>query len=139
VPAPGAEPAWLALGLELVLRLTGGRRTPVDLSEPLTYCPNWGLAWMTGTEQTGAAVLCGTPSPFRPGDHGRVVVVPFYDELLDQWHRVVPGDRLTAFEGSKVVGTGTVAWLRRTASPAELRGDPPPELVRWAEGGPEPT
>lgn len=131
-------PAWLALGLELELLAEGGRRTPIDPSEPMTYRPNWGLPWMVGTEQTGAPVLCGTPVPFRPGDHGRVVVVPPYPAMLDAWHRVGVGDRLTPFEGPRVVGSAVVRWVRGTASFDALRDAPPPAMVRWAEGGPEP-
>jgi hypothetical protein len=69
---------WLAIGLDLTLVPTaqGGRRTPVLFAEPLRYRPNWGLPGMTGTDQTGAPVLCSSASPLAPGDSARAVIIP---------------------------------------------------------------
>ena len=133
------RPGWIALGLDLELLAESGRLTPVSLVEPLGYRPNWGLPSMTGVEQTCAPVLCGSPSDFPPGARGRVVIVPPYPWLLDEWHTVGVGDVLKAFEGPRLIGTGRVCWVRSTVSPDRLRREPlQSDLVRWAEGGPEP-
>jgi hypothetical protein len=139
VTAPSGPPVrWLALGLDFSLLAVGGRRTALDLSRSPSYRPSWGLPWMHGTEQTDAWVLCGAPTSFAPGARGRVVVAPFIDLVVEPWHDVHVGDRLRAFEGPKVVGSGDVRWIVGLESPAP-QGATLELLQRWADGGPEPA
>ncbi len=70
--------SWLAIGLDLTLLPTteGGRSAAIRFETPLGYRPNWGLPGMTGTDQTGAPVLCSSASPLAPGDSARAVIIP---------------------------------------------------------------
>jgi hypothetical protein len=113
-----SEP-WLAIGLDLTLVPTaeGGRSIPVFLDTPFGYRPNWGLPGMTGTDQTGAPVLCSSASPLAPGHSARVVVIPFPNETMVQWRLLEQGDRLRMFEGSRVSGHATVRWVDNTSLP----------------------
>jgi hypothetical protein len=128
---------WLAIGLDLTLVPTagGGRRTALALSEPFRYRPNWGLPGMTGTEQTGAPVLCSAASSLEPGDSARAVIVPLTDYHLVEWRLLNRGDKLRMFEGPRVCGHATVRWTETTRRPV-----PAADAARfrtWTESGGE--
>jgi hypothetical protein len=110
---------WLAIGLDLTLVPTadGGRSTPVSLAAPLHYRPNWGLPGMTGTDQTGAPVLCSSASTLAPGAEARAVIIPLADAHMVEWRLFDPGDRLRMFEGSRVCGHAIVRWAENTTLP----------------------
>ena len=134
--------SWLAIGLDLTLvgADAGGRRTTLLLSKPFGYRPNWGLPGMTGTEQTGAPVLCSSPVTLEPGDSARVVIVPLTDYHLVEWRLLNRGDKLRMFEGPRVCGHGTVRWTETTIRPLPV-GDEA-RFRTWAESGgerPEPA
>ena len=113
-----SEP-WLAIGLDLTLAPTaaGGRQTPLLLTEPFRYRPNWGLPGMTDTEQTGAPVLGSSASPLTPGDSARVVVIPLTDAHMTEWRLLSRGDQLRMFEGARICGHATVQWTENTTLP----------------------
>jgi len=120
VPAddnPGVH--WLAIGLNLTLVPTaeGGRQTPVLLTEPLLYRPNWGLPGMSGTGQSGAPVLCSSAGMLGPGDSARAVIVPLTDAHMTEWRLLNEGDRLRMFEGPRVCGHAVVCWSDNTSLP----------------------
>jgi hypothetical protein len=136
VPAddsPGGP--WLAVGLDLTLVTTahGGRCAPVRLDTPLGYRPNWGLPGMTGTDQTGAPVLCSCASVVAPGASARVVIIPLTGAHLAQWRLLGQGDMLRMFEGPRVCGHGIVRWTENTRRPV-----PPADQARfcgWTNSG----
>jgi len=113
---PGKE--WLAIGLDLTLAPTaeGARHThPLLVTEPLRYRANWGLPGMTGTDQTGAPLLCSRT--LAPGDSARAVVLPLTDAHMSEWRRLNQGDRLRLFEGPRVSGHAVIRWSENTSLP----------------------
>jgi len=117
--ADGPGEPWLAIGLSLTLvpTATGGRQTPLLLAEPFCYRPNWGLPGMTGTEQTGAPVLCSSASVLAPGGSARVVVIPLTDAYMTAWCLLNQGDQLRMFEGPQICGNATVQWTQSITVP----------------------
>jgi len=117
--ADGPGEPWLAIGLSLTLVPTaaGGRQTPLLLAEPFRYRPNWGLPGMTGTEQTGAPVLCSSASVLAPGGSARVVVIPLTDAYMTAWCLLNQGDQLRMFEGPQICGNATVQWTQSITVP----------------------
>jgi hypothetical protein len=115
--SPG--PQWLAIGLDLTLVPTaeGGRQTPVLFSEPIRYRPNWGLPGMTGTDQTGAPVLCSSAHTLAPGDSARAVIIPLTDAHMTEWRLLNEGDALRMFEGPRICGHAVVRWSENTSRP----------------------
>lgn len=109
---------WIAIGLDLTLvpAAGGGRQTTLLLSEPYRYRPNWSLPGMTGTGQTGAPLLCSSPSTLEPGSSARVVVIPLTDAHMAEWRLLDQGDTLRMFEGARVCGHATVRWTRTPAA-----------------------
>ena len=134
---PGPPGGWFAFGVDLVLLAEGGRRSRLDLSGSPSYRSSWGLPWMVGSEQTAAWVVCGSPVSFAPGDSGRVVIAPQIDLAVGQWQDVRVGDRLRAFEGPKVVGSGRVRWVHPITDPSP-QGVELEALRRWVDAGAEP-
>lgn len=114
--------SWLAIGLDLTLvpAAEGGRSGPVSLETPLGYRPNWGLPGMTGTDQTGAPVLCSSTNPLAPGDSARVVIIPLTDAHMVEWRLLGWGDKLRMFEGPRVCGYATVRWAENTSLPVPV-------------------
>lgn len=110
---------WLAIGLDLTLVPTaeGGRQTPVLLTDPLRYRPNWGLPGMTGTDQTGAPVLCSSAGTLAPGDSARAVIIPLTSAHMTEWRLLAEGDQLRMFEGPRVCGHAVVRWTENTSCP----------------------
>jgi hypothetical protein len=136
-----SEP-WLAIGLDLTLVPTaeGGRSAPVSFATPLGYRPNWGLPGMTGTDQTGAPVLCSSVSPLAPGDSARAVVIPLTDAHMVEWRLLDQGDKLRMFEGPRVCGHATVRWADNTSLP--VPGTDEARFRAWAsssDDGPRPA
>ncbi len=113
---------WLAVGLDLTLVPTGegGRSTPLRVDTPLRYRPNWGLPGMTGTDQTGAPVLCSSASLLAPGEGARAVIIPLSDAHLVNWRLLDPGDTLRMFEGARICGHATVRWTENTSRPVPV-------------------
>jgi hypothetical protein len=72
---------------------------------------------MTGTEQTGAPVLCSSASALAPGGSARVVVIPLTDAHMTAWCLLNQGDQLRMFEGPRICGNATVQWTQRTTVP----------------------
>jgi hypothetical protein len=114
---PGEQ--WLAIGLDLTLVPTaeGGRHTPLLVTEPLRYRANWGLPGMTGTDQTGAPLLCASAFTLAPGDSARAVIIPLTDTHMSEWRLLGQGDRLRLFEGPRVCGHAVVRWSENTSLP----------------------
>ncbi|NTW38509.1 MAG: hypothetical protein HGA44_01265 [Cellulomonadaceae bacterium] len=117
------EESTYAFGVLLQLTTTaqGGRQTPLlggaGPEARFAYRPNWGLPQMAPPEQTGAPVLAFSAQHIHPGDQVRVVIVPPYPQMLPEWSRVVIGDVLPMYEGSRVCGHGRVLWRRDTYLP----------------------
>jgi hypothetical protein len=121
-PAPADDSVgdpWLAIGLDLMLVPTekGGRSTAIRFDAPFGYRPNWGLPGMTGTDQTGAPVLCCSASVLAPGESARAVIIPLTDASLVEWQLLGQGDELRMFEGARVCGHATVRWAENTRRP----------------------
>lgn len=114
---PGEQ--WLAIGLDLTLvpAAEGGRQTPLLVTEPLRYRANWGLPGMTGTDQTGAPLLCSSAAALAPGDSARAVIIPLTDAHMSEWRLLDQGDRLRLFEGPRVCGHAIVRWSENTSLP----------------------
>jgi hypothetical protein len=114
---PGEQ--WLAIGLDLTVVPTaeGSRQTPLLVTEPLRYRANWGLPGMTGTDQTGAPLVCSSAGTLAPGDSARAVIIPLTDEHMSEWHLLDEGSRLRLFEGPRVCGHAVVRWSESTSLP----------------------
>jgi hypothetical protein len=110
---------WLAIGLDFTLAPTaeGGRQTEVLFKEPLGYRPDWGLPGMTGTDQTGAPVLCSSADTLAPGYTARAVIIPLTDAHMTEWCLLNEGDMLRMFEGPRVCGHAVVRWTENTSCP----------------------
>ena len=94
---------------------------------------------MRGTDQTGAPVLAFSRSNIEPGDVVRLVIVPPFPEMLDQWANVEPGADLRMFEGSRICGVGRVLWRREAELPlAPHDEDRYRAWVAGPEGAPDP-
>jgi hypothetical protein len=137
---PGQQ--WLAIGLDLTLVPTaeGGRKTPVLFTEPLRYRPNWGLPGMTGTDQTGAPVLCSSTGTLAPGDSARAVIIPLTDWHMTEWRLLNEGDTLRMFEGPRICGHAVVRWSENTSRP--IPGTDKNRFSAWANSSddrPRPT
>lgn len=85
-------------GLTMYMDLTptttaeGGRQTPLLVTGPLRYRANWGLPSMTGTDQTGAPLLCSSAATLAPGDSARAVIIPLTDAHMTEWRLLEQGD-----------------------------------------------
>lgn len=113
----------LAFGVLLRLTTTaeGGRQTPLTggwgEEARFAYRPNWGLPGMTPPNQAGALVLGFDQRIIAPGDTTRVVIVPPFPPMMQEWDRVQPGADLPMYEGARVCGHGRVLWRRSTLVP----------------------
>ena len=74
------------------------------------YRPNWGV----GERLSGDALMAGAPitiedaDVIRPGDTGLVRLHPMY---WDAWEEVRPGQRITMFEGPRIIGVAEVVEI----------------------------
>lgn len=130
----------LAVGVELYVIPTeeGGRVHPIggDDYPELAYRPNWGLPEMTPPEQTGAPVLCFAHTPVELGDTVRAVIIPMYPDAVPGWSTLRIGDALPMYEGTRVCGRGTVAWVLAADRP--LSDSDREHLYEWVAGGEPP-
>jgi hypothetical protein len=102
----------------------------VLFAEPLRYRPNWGLPGMTGTDQTGAPVLCSSAGMLAPGDSARAVIIPLTDALMAEWRLLGDGDTLRMFEGARVCGHAVIRWIENTSLP--IPGTDEDRFRAWA-------
>jgi hypothetical protein len=113
----------LAIGVELrfVSSGEGGRQTTLRggfaPEHRFTYRPNWGLPGWGDGEQTAGPVLGFSEADIQPGDAVRAVLVPTIPDHLPGWRKVQAGELLRMYEGPRVCGLGTVAWIEPASWP----------------------
>ncbi|ONI68027.1 hypothetical protein BWI15_33780 [Kribbella sp. ALI-6-A] len=127
-----------AIGVDLrfVSTADGGRATPLrGGSAPehrFSYRPNWGLPGWGDGEQTAGPVLGFSAVDIQPGDTVRAVLVPTIPDHLAGWRAVRPGDVLRMYEGPRICGFGTVAWVEPATWP--MPADEREHFTGWLLG-----